>query len=133
MAQQGPMTVMGRETNIWIQVQDDGNYRTDLGGLLPEDFATQLDMKNDEAVKQYFLSEKLFGQHGAVMKELIQSLQGPFRPWPLYHMPPESLNWAPLADVTLIGDAAHTVSHIVRSQIIRRWLTGCNKDYSICR
>lgn len=113
MAKQGPMIVMGRKQNIWNQMQGDGHYRCDLGSLRPADFGATsggFDINNTEAVKQMMLTPEYFGNHSADIKDMIKSLEGPFRAWPLYFMPPSQLNWEPAQGVTLIGDAAHTVS-----------------------
>lgn len=105
------MVVMGRETNIWCQMQGDGHYRVDLGALRPPDFATKggSNIRDTEAVKNMMLTDEYFGHHSSEIKDMIRSLEGPFRAWPLYFMPPDELNWEASDDVTLIGDAAHTV------------------------
>lgn len=111
MAGAGPMIVLGRSTKIWNQQQGDGHYRCDLGYVRPEDFlkTSQLDLEDIEAVKQAMLGDDFFGHHAPEIQNLIKHLEGPLRAWPLYLIPPEELNWTPAADVTLIGDAAHTV------------------------
>lgn len=111
------MIVMGRKTNIWNQRQGDGHYRCDLGFLRPENFAAAggtIDLTNTESVKDLMLTDEYFGQHAPQIRSMIRSLEGPFRAWPLYFMPPEELNWRASSDVTLIGDAAHTVSQPVK-------------------
>lgn len=109
------MVVMGRKTNIWTQQQGDGHYRCELGSLRPENFGTHgpFDITDPDSVKNLLLTEEYFGHHCSDVKDMISSLEGPFRAWPLYYMPPEELNWKASADVTLIGDAAHTVSRPV--------------------
>ena len=105
------MVVMGRETNIWCQMQGDGHYRIDLGSLRPPDFVAKggIDIHDTAAVKNMMLADEFFGQHSSEIKDMIKSMEGPFRAWPLYFMPPDKLNWEASDDVTLIGDAAHTV------------------------
>lgn len=111
----GPMVVMGRATKIWNQRQGDGHYRIDLGFIRREDFATNgpVDINDTDAVKKLLLTDDFFGQHAPEFKAFIQNLEGPFRCWPLYYMPTATLNWEAQADVTLIGDAAHTTAPFV--------------------
>ena len=116
MAKEGPMIVMGRKTNIWNQRQGDGHYRCDLGFLRPENFTTtgSFYMTKTEDVKDLMLTDEYFGQHAPEIKAMIKSLEGPFRAWPLYFIPPEELKWSASTDVTIIGDAAHTVSSYIQ-------------------
>ncbi|KAH6698498.1 hypothetical protein BKA61DRAFT_662173 [Leptodontidium sp. MPI-SDFR-AT-0119] len=111
----GPMVVMGRATKIWNQRQGDGHYRLDFGFIRREDFATNgpVDINDTEAVKKLLLTDDFFGQHAPEIKAYIQNVDGPFRSWPLYVMPTAALNWEAQADVTLIGDAAHTTTPFV--------------------
>jgi 2-polyprenyl-6-methoxyphenol hydroxylase-like FAD-dependent oxidoreductase len=106
------MVVCGRNTKIWNQRQGDGHYRVDLQFLKPEDFAKNgsVDLADTEAVKKLMLQDEYFGRHFANVRALIEALEGPIRPWPLYYMPPESLSWESAPGVTLIGDAAHTTT-----------------------
>ena len=117
MAKEGPMIVMGREQNIWNQMQGDGSYRCDLGSRRPANFGTNgsFDINNTDSVKHLMLTDDYFGNHCTDIKDMIKNLEGPFRSWPLYFMPPHQLNWEPAQGVTLIGDAAHTVCyHVVQ-------------------
>ena len=115
VAGHGPMVVMGRSTKIWNQRQGDGHYRVDLGFYRREDFATNgpVDLGDADAVKKLLLSDDFFGGHAPVIKDIIQACEGPFRAWPLYYMPPQTINWTSVSDVTLIGDAAHTTTPFV--------------------
>ena len=61
-------------------------------------------------MKKFFLQDIYFGKYSCEVHDVIQASEGPWRPWRLYHMPPDCFNWAPQADVTLIGDAAHATT-----------------------
>lgn len=115
MAGQGPQIIMGRSTKIWNQRQGDGHYRVDFGFYGPEDFGRQnpVDLSDEQAVKKLMLQDNFFGCHFQQAKELLQAVEGPFRAWPLYYMPPADLNWGASSDVTLVGDAAHTTTPFV--------------------
>ena len=115
LAGEGPIVVMGRSTSIWNQRQGDGCYRVDLGFLRPEGFLKNgpVDISDTEAVKKLMLQDEFFGGHMSEMKDMIRACEGPFRAWPLYCIPPETLSWSAAPDVTLIGDAAHTTTPFV--------------------
>lgn len=114
-AKLGPMVTLGRSTMIWLQRQGDGHYRLDLGFQRPEDFTKKspVDLSDTEAVKKLMLSEDFFGGHGDLIKAIINAIDSPFYPWPLYYMPPEKLNWKAAQDVALIGDAAHVTTPFI--------------------
>jgi 2-polyprenyl-6-methoxyphenol hydroxylase-like FAD-dependent oxidoreductase len=115
MAKLGPMIIMGRSTMIWNQRQGDGHYRLELGFQRPEDFTknSPVDLSDTGAVKKLMLSDDFFGGHGENTKAIINAIDSPFHPWPLYYMPPEKLDWKPASDVTLIGDAAHVTTPFI--------------------
>lgn len=114
MAGVGPQAILGRNTFTWNQMQGDGKYRVDLGMERPGEFSFPgLDLTDTDAVKKMLLSEEHFGHHGQLFKDMISALDGPFHLWPLWHMPVESLTWAPSPGVTLIGDAAHVTTPFV--------------------
>ncbi|TVY68929.1 Monooxygenase asqM [Lachnellula suecica] len=115
MARKGPMVVIGRSTMIWNQRQGDGHYRLDLGFERPEDFTetSKVDLSDPEAVKKLMLSDEFFGGHAEEIKAIIEAIDSPFHPWPMYNMPPASLNWKPAKTVALIGDAAHVTTPFV--------------------
>ena len=100
---------MGRGLNIWCQRQGAGHYRCDLGLVRSLDWVKSLDLDDTELLKDLMLSDEFFGHHCSDVKKLIGALEGPFRVWPMWFMPPDALNWTASSDVTLIGDAAHTV------------------------
>jgi len=64
-------------------------------------------------VKTLMLSDEFFGGHADDIKAMIRAIDSGFYPWPLYYMPPESLNWEAAQGVTLIGDAAHVTTPFI--------------------
>lgn len=114
LAGQGPLVICGRSKKIWIQRQGDSHYRMDFGWKGPADFpAGELDLSDEDAVKNFLLREEYFGGHGPVIHEIIRNSTGPFRTWPLYYFPMESLNWKTVPGVALVGDAAHVTTPFV--------------------
>lgn len=106
---------MGKGRKIWNQMQGDGHYRVDMGFEKPVDFtrSEHFDISDTEAVKKLFLTDEFFGICGQYFRDLIGACEGPLFVWPLWHMPTDRLNWAPNADVTVIGDAAHVTPPFV--------------------
>ncbi|PYI12671.1 putative monooxygenase [Aspergillus sclerotiicarbonarius CBS 121057] len=115
LAGQGPMVICGRSKKIWIQRQGDGHYRMDFGWKGPADFPTagELDLTDEDAVRNFLLREDYFGGHTPVVHEIVRNSTGPFRTWPLYYFPVEHLNWKTLPGVALVGDAAHVTTPFV--------------------
>lgn len=109
------MIICGRGKKIWCQRQGDGHYRIDLGWQGPADFPAgqDLDLKDENAVKEFLLQDEYFGGHMPQVHDMIQAGTGPFRTWPLYYFPVEHLNWEPSPGVTLVGDAAHVTTPFV--------------------
>jgi 2-polyprenyl-6-methoxyphenol hydroxylase-like FAD-dependent oxidoreductase len=110
------MMVLGDEKMLAVQQLSDGHYRVYFGLVVPEDFyqresASKIDPNAKAAIIRSLLtsSEELFANWAPEVKAFVQNAEGPFRPWPLFFIPPESLGWergvAP--GVTLMGDAAH--------------------------
>jgi 2-polyprenyl-6-methoxyphenol hydroxylase-like FAD-dependent oxidoreductase len=110
------MMVLGDEKMLAVQQLSDGHYRVYFGLVVPEDFyqresASKIDPNAKAAIIRSLLtsSEELFANWAPEVKAFVQNAEGPFRPWPLFFIPPESLSWergvAP--GVTLMGDAAH--------------------------
>ncbi|PWY94984.1 putative monooxygenase [Aspergillus sclerotioniger CBS 115572] len=115
LAGQGPMVICGREKKIWIQRQGDSHYRMDFGWKGPTDFpaADELDLADEDAVREFLLREEYFGGHTSVVHDIIRNSTGPFRTWPLYYFPPDKLSWETAPGVALIGDAAHVTTPFV--------------------
>lgn len=113
IAGKGSMIVMGKGVHMFNSRQGDGHYRVDIGLQQPESFATHIDWTDHAAAKQLLLSSEYFGPYAEDMQEIIRQSDGPFRPWLMYYMPTEHLNWTSVPGVTLIGDAAHVTTPFV--------------------
>ncbi|CAI7583730.1 unnamed protein product [Penicillium glandicola] len=117
----GNMFVLGDRKMIAVQQLSDGHYRIYIGLIEPEDFyqrhiAANADPSEiTEAMRSRFLSNEFFENWTPRVKDLIKNAEGPFRPWSLYFIDPESVGWdrcvAP--GVTLLGDAAHASTPFV--------------------
>lgn len=109
------MVVMGHGKHMFNSRQGDGHYRIDIGIQGSEDFPTAVpvDLKDIEAVKKFLLQDEYFGSYSPQMQEIIRESEGPFRPWLIYYMPTDRLNWPSVPGVTLIGDAAHVTTPFV--------------------
>lgn len=106
---------MGNGKHMFNSRQRDGHYRIDVGLHKPENFPATagIDFDNHEAVKNLLLKDEYFGSYAPELKDIIRHSEGPFRPWLMYHMPTDRLNWSASEDVTLIGDAAHVTTPFV--------------------
>lgn len=111
----GAMVVMGHGKHMFNSRQGDGHYRIDIGIQGPEDFwtTTAADLTDVGTVKNFLLQDEYFGSYSPEMQEIIRQSEGPFRPWLMYYMPTERLNWLPAPSTTLIGDAAHVTTPFV--------------------
>lgn len=115
LAGMGAMIVAGKGVHMFNSRQGDGHYRVDIGLRGPEDFAASgiVDLTNHDTAKESLLREDKFGSYAPEIQEIIRQSDGPFRPWMLYYMPTERLNWSPAPGATLIGDAAHVSTPFV--------------------
>lgn len=103
----GTIAVLAGATQMAIQRQGDGSYRTYLGIPCPEDFTrTTVDLADVEGTRRLFLSAEFFGGWAEGFKELIRTGTN-WRSWPLYHLPVDAVHWEPVTGLTLAGDAAH--------------------------
>lgn len=86
----------------------DGSYYILVGMALPEAWATDNAalLQDPAAIRQTLLRDHL-ANWPQLHTDLIRYGERPFRAWPLYAMPPESLSWRSVPGVTLVGDAAH--------------------------
>ncbi|KAF9894104.1 hypothetical protein FE257_009077 [Aspergillus nanangensis] len=111
----GSMIIMGKGRHMFNSRQGDGHYRIDVGIDGPEDFTTAgiVDLSDHDAVKAWLLQDDSFGSYAPELQDIIRYSEGPFRPWIMYYMPPELLNWSAVPGVTLIGDAAHVTTPFV--------------------
>ena len=115
----GNMIVLGNGIKMAVQQVSNGTYRVYFGLPVPEDFyhhrqsctiaATDPTSKT-EVVRQLLLSSNNFYATWAPeLKSFVETVEGPFRAWPLYRMEPDSVGWtrSVAPGVTLLGDAAH--------------------------
>ena len=111
----GSMVTMGRGSHMFNSRQGDGHYRVDVGILETDDFPTRgaVDFTDMDAVKEFLLQDRFFGTYAPAMQDIIRHSEGPFRPWLMYYMPTDRLNWSAAPGVTLIGDAAHVTTPFV--------------------
>lgn len=109
------MVAMGAGKHMFNSMQGDGHYRIDIGILGSEDFATSglVDLTDMDAVKKFLLQNDYFGSYASELQDIITHSEGPFRPWFMYYMPTDQLNWSSAPGVTLIGDAAHVTTPFV--------------------
>ncbi|KAB8256342.1 hypothetical protein BDV32DRAFT_153428 [Aspergillus pseudonomiae] len=115
----GNMAALGNGIKMAVQQVSNGTYRVYFGLPVPEDFyhhrqhstITDTDTTSKtEVLRQLLLSSNdFYATWAPKLKALVETAEGPFRAWPLYHMEPGSVGWtrnvAP--GVTLLGDAAH--------------------------
>ncbi|KAJ5141419.1 hypothetical protein N7476_008839 [Penicillium atrosanguineum] len=82
VAGQVPMVVCGRCKLIWIQRQGDSNYRMGLlfSGSV-DVLADELDVSDEDAVKQILLQDDYFGCRMPEFHHMIQDGAGPIRAW----------------------------------------------------
>ncbi|KAF4171097.1 hypothetical protein CNMCM8927_003668 [Aspergillus lentulus] len=113
LACQGPPIL--RAKMIWTQRQGDSHYRIDSGWQRPAQFPRpgELDLTNDDAVKDFLLQGEYFGCHTPIVHETIRNATGPSRMWPLHYFPVEHLNWRTSPGVAVVGDAAHVTTPFV--------------------
>lgn len=109
LCRMGSMIVMGKNKHMFNSRQGDGHYRVDIGIQAPEDFPIReaATLSSHDAAKKFLLQEEWYGSYAPEMQDIIRNSDGPFRPWIMYYMPTDRLNWTSVPGVTLIGDAAH--------------------------
>lgn len=115
LCRMGAMIVMGKGKHMFNSRQGDGHYRVDIGIKAPADFAfpKAAGLSDHDAAKKFLLQEDWYGSYAPELQDIIKYSDGPFRPWIMYYMPTERLNWASVPGVTLIGDAAHVTTPFV--------------------
>jgi 2-polyprenyl-6-methoxyphenol hydroxylase-like FAD-dependent oxidoreductase len=98
----GSHVIMGNGKHMFNSRQGDGHYRIDVGLHKLEDFPTTagIDFDDHDAVKNLLLQDEYFGSYAPEFKDIIRHSEGPFRPWLMYHMPTDRLNWNASEDVT---------------------------------
>lgn len=103
----GKVFVLGNDgKSLIISAKGDGSLVFYTGCRMPENWVkdSQIDFFNKEAVKTWF--RETFADWDPGWVELIKMAKAPFIPRPQYYMPLDQ-DWATLATVTLLGDAAH--------------------------
>lgn len=117
----GTLIAVGSFKHLAIMCMSDGSYRVYIALTVPEDFfagtnseAVDLSAEDGAVARHCFATEqRYFGAWAQDFKDIICHCEGPFRRWPLYHMPVERLNWKHVPGVTLLGDAAHVSTPFV--------------------
>jgi 2-polyprenyl-6-methoxyphenol hydroxylase-like FAD-dependent oxidoreductase len=112
----GALFSSGGGKELALQQIADGSYLVYMGLMVAEDFhltTTHLTTEADgtEAARHLLLSSsEFYSSWSSQLRTFIEHAEGPFRPWPLYHLPADQVSWdqetAPRG-ITLIGDAAH--------------------------
>ncbi|KAI0474898.1 hypothetical protein GGR56DRAFT_666159 [Xylariaceae sp. FL0804] len=124
----GSLACLGPSTQLTFQRQGDGAYRVYLGILAPEDFfhaaqgssssggssigSSGVDFADVEAARALFLSPRFFGDRvwASELRDVIRHSSGPYRSWPLRHLPARAMAtdyWKSVPGLALAGDAAH--------------------------
>ncbi|KAE8382309.1 FAD/NAD(P)-binding domain-containing protein [Aspergillus bertholletiae] len=115
----GNMAVLGNGNQMSVQQVSDGTYRVYFWLPVPADFyhhrqpstvAGTNPTSKTETVRQLLLSSNdFYATWAPKLRAMVETAEGPFRAWPLYHMEPESVGWtrSVAPGVTLLGDAAH--------------------------
>lgn len=100
---------MGGQKWLSVQQMADTSYRVYMGVQVPENFIRKLDLSNNtDFLRAEFLGKSdYFAEWSPKLKQLISDAEGPFKPWPLYSLPVDAMNWPRVSGVTLLGDAAH--------------------------
>jgi 2-polyprenyl-6-methoxyphenol hydroxylase-like FAD-dependent oxidoreductase len=95
---------------IAAQGMTSGDYTINVGLRLPEDWSHQPAnaalLADLAATQQHFLDNDTAGWAESI-RDIVRHTETPFRAWPLYEMPVDSLNWTTKPGVALLGDAAH--------------------------
>ncbi|KAF2221558.1 hypothetical protein BDZ85DRAFT_18427 [Elsinoe ampelina] len=97
----------GGSRMLGAQRMGDGNYIMTVTLKLPETWTADTKFAEDPIAIRKWLLNDIFADADETNRRLIQQSQGPFRSWPLYHLPAESVPWNSCPGVTLVGDAAH--------------------------
>jgi 2-polyprenyl-6-methoxyphenol hydroxylase-like FAD-dependent oxidoreductase len=107
---QGGYMAVGSNKTIAAQCMTSGEYTINVGLRLPENWSQQPSnaalVADAARLRQHFL-DKEFSDWISSITDIVRHTDSPFRAWPLYAMPVESLSWQTVPGVALLGDAAH--------------------------
>ncbi len=117
----GALIAVGSFKHIGIMCMSDGSYRIYIALSVPETFFTAGSIGSiDLSAEDGDVARRCFATHGEYfaswsqeLRDIISHCEGPFRRWPLYHMPTESIGWDRVPGVALLGDAAHVSTPFV--------------------
>ncbi len=111
----GLMLACGDGKTLAAKGVSSGDYKDVVGLLVPEDFGRGgggIDFSDGDATRAAFL-ERYYDGWAPELRAVVAASEGRFTPRPLYSMPASALAWRPQADVTLVGDAAHSTTPFV--------------------
>lgn len=113
-AQSGAAIAVSANSVLAVQQMSDRSYRVYLGIKAPRSSVQpggELDPAKTEESREVLLN-KYYKDFAPELRDYIQAAEGPFRPWTLNRLnpdsfAPESAAWKHVPGVVLIGDAAH--------------------------
>ncbi|TKA61611.1 hypothetical protein B0A55_11219 [Friedmanniomyces simplex] len=87
----------------------DGSYQINISLPVTEGWMTSSTgaalIADPQALRDFLL--QFYADWAPTATDLIRKSDGAFRPWPLYALPFETLDWKTVPGLTLVGDAAH--------------------------
>ena len=97
---------IGSGNILVVQRQGNGSYRIYIGLAVAEDFLRGgIDLTDLDSTRSVLLT-KFFADWADEYKDLIRHSTD-LRPWPLYTLSADDLDWKSVSGLTLAGDAAH--------------------------
>lgn len=103
----GMLIALSKGNSVIAQQMSNGLYNVYAGIKIPEDWTkTQADLVASPGFRDWLIDTHYSGWSSQAT-DLIRHSEAPFRAWPLYSLPKESLNWKTVPGVALVGDAAH--------------------------
>ncbi|KQS27884.1 NAD(P)/FAD-dependent oxidoreductase [Dyadobacter sp. Leaf189] len=102
----GKVFAFGHEQSLILSAKGDGSLSFYTGCKSPEYWVKEsgIDFANKQEVLHWF--KEAFGSWDEIWQELFAGDELWFVPRPQYHYPTDQ-QWEPLANLTMIGDAAH--------------------------
>ncbi len=106
LAKGGKVFALGQEQSLILSTKGEGSLSFYTGTKVPENWVTQsgIDFNDKAQVLDWFKTE--FSGWGTCWQELFEGDEIWFVPRPQYHFPLDQ-KWDTLANLTLLGDAAH--------------------------